>query len=170
MIRRGGKRKRRILLDKSELPIGPNTARMDRPETRFRSKPHRDWIGALPCLICGRIGPVAAAHIRLGNDGAAGVKPSDFFTVPLCDSHLGGFAFDGCHDIQHSMGEGPFWALYGGVDRARETALDFAAKSPCPDAREAARLFRATGCWAAPGDAPAIDPAQRPKLDQRNFR
>ena len=158
------------MIDKGELPIQPNLSRMDRPDENFRSKVHRTHVGTLPCLTCGRVGPVAAAHIRLGNDGAAGEKPSDYFTVPLCDSQLGHGAFDGCHDIQHSMGESSFWSAHGGVDAARETALDLAARSPCPAARDAARRFRATGCWKAPDDATAIDPAQRPRHERRDSR
>lgn len=44
-----------------------------------------------------------AAHVRLGTDGAMGVKPGDCYVVPLCPAH---------HAQQHRIGEATFWALY----------------------------------------------------------
>ena len=41
-----------------------------------------------------------AAHVRIGTDGGAGMKPSDRYTVPLCVV---------CHARQHK-GELSFWA------------------------------------------------------------
>jgi len=44
--------------------------------------------------------PSEAAHVRSGSDGAAGMKPSDRYSVPLCSS---------CHALQHQFGELTFW-------------------------------------------------------------
>jgi hypothetical protein len=67
----------------------------------LRSLNHLAFVRHLPCLACGRGGPSEAAHVRLGTDGAAGRKPGDQYTVPLCA---------GCHDTQHAFGEASFWA------------------------------------------------------------
>ena len=39
--------------------------------------------------------------MRSGSDGAAGIKPSDRYSVPLCGS---------CHALQHQFGELTFWS------------------------------------------------------------
>jgi hypothetical protein len=39
--------------------------------------------------------------VRSGSDGAAGMKPSDRYSVPLCSS---------CHALQHQFGELTFWS------------------------------------------------------------
>jgi hypothetical protein len=40
--------------------------------------------------------------VRSGSDGAAGTKPSDRYSVPLCSS---------CHALQHQFGELTFWSV-----------------------------------------------------------
>lgn len=42
---------------------------------------------------------IEAAHVRAGTDGGIGLKPSDFWTIPLCDHH---------HRDQHLVGEQSF--------------------------------------------------------------
>jgi hypothetical protein len=76
-------------------------AHTKKPQLWLRDKSHLGFVSTLPCLACGRRGPCETAHVRLGTDGAAGRKPSDRYTVPLCAV---------CHDIQHAFGEATFWA------------------------------------------------------------
>ena len=47
------------------------------------------WIRSLPCLACGSIRQMEAAHT--GSDGGMSQKPSDYSCVPLCrDCHTAG--------------------------------------------------------------------------------
>lgn len=62
--------------------------------TLFKVKPIRDkaWLQAhrdMACIVCGRQGQgdVVAAHIRFGNEGGTGLKPSDDLVIPLCYQH-----------------------------------------------------------------------------------
>ena len=48
------------------------------------------------CLFCGSKYSVQAHHIRLGTDGGIGLKPSDYYTIPLCVTH---------HKEVHDKGE-----------------------------------------------------------------
>lgn len=73
------------------------------PDPR-RSRSHLDFIRGLPCCACGRGPRSEAAHIRAGTDGGMGIKPSDQWTVPLCNRH---------HREQHDKGELTFWASRG---------------------------------------------------------
>lgn len=69
---------------------------------RFRSQRHLRHVRSFACVCCDAEAPIEAAHVRIGSDGGIGLKPSDYFCVPLC----GG---DGCHAEQHRMGEVGFW-------------------------------------------------------------
>lgn len=69
-----------------------------------RNPDHLAFIRCLPCLYCGRRGQSVAAHVRSMTDGGMGMKPSDRFTVPLCDSD---------HRHQHQIGEERFWREVG---------------------------------------------------------
>lgn len=60
-----------------------------------------------------------AAHVRVNTDSGMGTKPSDEWTVPLCDGH---------HKEQHQIGHRAFDEKYG-IDM-RETAKDLASLSP----------------------------------------
>jgi hypothetical protein len=75
-----------------------------RPPNLRRKEQHLDFVRDLPCVACGRqvMMPIRnqAAHVRIGTDGGAGMKPSDRYTVPLCVV---------CHARQHK-GELSFWA------------------------------------------------------------
>jgi ERF superfamily len=53
---------------------------------RKRDRPHREFVCAQPCLVCGRK-PSDAHHVRFGQPRALGLKVSDEFTVPLCRVH-----------------------------------------------------------------------------------
>ena len=76
-----------------------------REAPQFRCPGHLQWIRGCKCALEGRAGhvcagPVEAAHVRTGTDGAMGVKPSDYWAVPFCR--------DGAHAPQHSVGEAAF--------------------------------------------------------------
>ena len=71
---------------------------------RFRSQRHLRHVRSHYCVACGAEAPIEAAHVRLGSDGGMGSKPSDFFAVALCGGP------EGCHQLQHTIGEVSFWA------------------------------------------------------------
>ena len=71
-----------------------------KPDLRKRIR-HLTFVRQLPCVVCGRVAPSEAAHVRSGSDGGAGLKPSDRFTVSLCSD---------CHALQHQFGELTFWS------------------------------------------------------------
>lgn len=78
-------------------------------EPRERDNKHLDYIRSLPCCICGGI-DTEAAHIRTASpefgkrQTGMAEKPSDKWTVPLCNKH---------HREQHSMEELSFWKCHG---------------------------------------------------------
>jgi hypothetical protein len=78
-------------------------------ETRFRSQRHLKHVRSHYCVSCDADAPIEAAHLRIGTDGGMGLKPSDFFAVPLC----GGSDGSGCHQRQHTIGERTFWREVG---------------------------------------------------------
>ena len=55
-------------------------------EVRRRSKAHRVFVAAQPCLVCQRT-PCDAHHLKFAQTQALGRKVSDEFTVPLCRDH-----------------------------------------------------------------------------------
>ena len=55
-------------------------------EVRRRSKAHRLFVAAQPCLVCQRT-PCDAHHLKFAQTNALGRKVSDEFTVPLCRHH-----------------------------------------------------------------------------------
>lgn len=75
-----------------------------------RSEAYLAFIRSEPCMgICGesehlRNGPnftgIEAAHCRILGGGGVGLKPSDFYAIPLCNR---------CHGMQHQKGERTFW-------------------------------------------------------------
>jgi len=77
-------------------------------QPRERDEKHLDFIRSLPCCICGGI-DTEAAHIRAGSIENGKIytglqeKPSDKWSLPLCNSH---------HREQHSMNELAFWSSY----------------------------------------------------------
>jgi hypothetical protein len=72
-----------------------------KPEFRRRAQ-HLEFVRQLSCVACGKAAPSEAAHVRLGTDGGAGIKPSDRYSVSLCTS---------CHELQHRFGELRFWSV-----------------------------------------------------------
>lgn len=100
-------------------------ARRDREKAIDRSRPEqraprvRDnaylaWVRRLPCVCCGSVQRVEAAHIRAGYSTAGWAptgmaqKPDDFRVAPLCAS---------CHregpDAQHRSNERAWWSARG---------------------------------------------------------
>lgn len=76
---------------------------MSTPSQRLklhRNKDYLAWIRTQPCEACAVRGNIQAAHVRKGNGGGMGIKPSDYRTVPLCHA---------CHLRQHQEGEESFW-------------------------------------------------------------
>ena len=66
------------VVDKSELALAA--------PKRLRDRDHLQFVGSLPCLICGRA-PSQAHHLRFAQPRAMGSKVSDEWTVPLCSVH-----------------------------------------------------------------------------------
>lgn len=81
--------------------------------TRWRSQAHTAYVRSFCCAMCGSSTNVIAAHVRI-NSGAGGAqKPDDWLTVPLCDGPFSNIDNQlGCHQVQHSIGEGTFWTSY----------------------------------------------------------
>jgi hypothetical protein len=74
-----------------------------RKTIRQRSKAHRAFVSAQPCLICQR-SPGDAHHLKFAQPATLGRKVSDEFTVPLCRDH---------HHALHRHGnEVSWWANF----------------------------------------------------------
>ena len=71
-----------------------------------RSSSYLAFVRAHRCAGCSRHPDeyIQAAHVRIGNGGGVGLKPSDYRAVPLC--HW-------CHERQHRIGERTFWEEVG---------------------------------------------------------
>jgi len=81
---------------------------------------HRAWVRRHDCSIRGcRLGPIECAHVRHGTDGGAGMKPSDKWTISLCQFH---------HSEQHRIGEVAFEERYS--VNLKRLAIEFARRSP----------------------------------------
>ena len=81
---------------------------------------HCAWVRGHACSVAGCIAQdIECAHARRGTDGAAGVKPSDWWTVSLCSAH---------HAEQHRIGELAFEERHS-VD-LKALARIFAQRSP----------------------------------------
>jgi hypothetical protein len=81
---------------------------------------HRNWVRKHHCCVPGcKRTPIECAHVRLGTDGGAGLKPSDRWAISLCAHH---------HREQHSIGEASFEREHGIALKA--LAEEFARQSP----------------------------------------
>jgi hypothetical protein len=81
---------------------------------------HRKWVKRHRCCVGGcRQLPIECAHVRIGTDGGVGLKPSDKWTISLCQFH---------HRQQHDIGEREFEARHE-ID-LHQLAREFARKSP----------------------------------------
>ena len=97
--------------------------RIERPRRarEVRSCPaHRAWVRRHRCCVpdCDCL-PIECAHVRSGTDGGQGLKPSDCWTISLCQKH---------HAEQHRIGETAFEKRYGIALAA--LAEEFARRSP----------------------------------------
>lgn len=80
----------------------------------IRDRGHLENIRKCPCIKCGTMDRIQAAHIRFNSDGGIAQKPSDDRVLPLC--------YD-CHARQHKQGEFTFWGGFERVINAIELAL-----------------------------------------------
>jgi hypothetical protein len=84
-------------------PRIPRTMRQRKSNTHPGRRPqHLAFVRQLPCVVCGKAAPSEAAHVRSGSDAGKGMKPSDRYSLPLCN---------GCHALQHDFGELGFWSV-----------------------------------------------------------
>src|SRR5690242_7627852 len=69
--------------------------------SQIRCPGHLQFVRSRECSLRSSrcAGKIEAAHVRTGTDGGLSVKPSDFWTIPLCAIH---------HRLQHDMGEPEF--------------------------------------------------------------
>ena len=81
---------------------------------------HRAWVRRHYCSVrdC-KSGPIHCAHVRDGTDGGAGMKPSDKWTISLCEFH---------HTEQHRIGEKAFQEKHS-IEMV-DLAMEFARRSP----------------------------------------
>jgi ERF superfamily len=96
--RRGKKRRRSTVIDKTVLALSA--------PRRIRDRDHVKSVAKQPCLVCGRR-PADAHHLRFAQSQALGRKVSDEFTVPLCRGH---------HREVHHCGDEPAWWNKAGID------------------------------------------------------
>lgn len=78
-----------------------------RKEPQVRCPAHLKFVRGFVCSIHDKHeceGGIEAAHCRTGTDGGMGVKPSDYWAIPLCS---------GAHREQHAIGEAAFERTYG---------------------------------------------------------
>jgi len=103
-----------------ELRFPARLPREPRKTTSRTCAAHRAWVRKHRCSVVGCRGlPIECAHVRNGTDGGLGLKPSDKWTISLCQSH---------HHEQHEIGEPAFEARY--ELSLRELAKEFAKTSP----------------------------------------
>ena len=81
---------KRVKIDKSQLAFGI--------PSRIRDRKYLNSIHGQECWSCGKAESVGA-HIRVGNEGGTGLKPSDDLVVPLCND---------CH-MDQEANPGPMW-------------------------------------------------------------
>jgi hypothetical protein len=103
-----------------ELRFPNRLAPEQRKSTSRTCAAHRAWVRRHRCSVpgCRRL-PIECAHVRRATDGGCGLKPSDKWSISLCQFH---------HLEQHSIGEPAFEAKYD--LHLRELALEFARRSP----------------------------------------
>ena len=69
----------------------------------WKSKPYLDYIRKQSCIICQQ-SETDAHHVRIKNNAGTGIKPSDFYAVPLCRLH---------HLESHHYGRNTFFERHG---------------------------------------------------------
>lgn len=83
----------------------------------LRDAKHLSFIRLLPC-VKGGTGEIHAAHIRTSTDGGMGMKPSDFWVLPLSASE---------HHKQHQCGERQYYGGDEGIEKAKHWAKELYA-------------------------------------------
>lgn len=108
-------------------PIAGEPEQDPDPEGRLNPA-HIKWIKSLSCAVKGHDcrGPVTAHHVRRNTDGGTALKPSDKWTVPLCDGIHG--AVEGHHQEGDRIGWLSFEQQYN-ID-LRALAIRLAEASP----------------------------------------
>lgn len=104
---------------------------------RIHDEKHLAFLRTLVCVVpgCQDNTSVEAAHVRLTDRTVAkpgagiGLKPHDFFTLPLCGAH---------HRLQHTMSEAEFWSELD-TDPVKLALAIYAVSG---DAQEAERIIR----------------------------
>ncbi len=72
----------------------------------YRNSKYLNWLRSQPCLVSGEKGE-CAHHVRLGTNGGKGLKPSDYFCIPLLmEYHTAG------KNALHMIGEQTFFRRY----------------------------------------------------------
>ena len=103
--------------------LPPRRNALQRPEKVKRRCPsHTKWVGEHSCSVEGCSGlPIEVAHVRRGTNCGTGLKPSDKWTISLCQEH---------HGEQHRVGEKTFSEEhFGGEWGMKELAAEFARRS-----------------------------------------
>lgn len=123
------RRKERVrLIDDAGFAVRRQKVFEPKPRGWLRSEKHLAYVRTLRSIISGSEEDIEACHIRTGTDGGTGIKPSDYFTVPMTRRE---------HKIQHVRGERAHFATHGVTDPIAR-ALEIAMASPCQRTREAA--------------------------------
>jgi hypothetical protein len=86
------------------MTLPPRITKAPKRSSRWRSAAHCNFIRSFACSVCHSTAAIEVAHVRKGSGAGIGQKPDDWRTVPLCRDH---------HAMQHTIGEGPFWAEFG---------------------------------------------------------
>ena len=69
----------------------------------YQNEAYKGWIRMQPCAKCGMVGFSVAHHERGLGGGGVGMKPPDYYCVPLCNN---------CHYERHTTGYLTFWEGY----------------------------------------------------------
>ena len=98
-------------------------AKAPKRASRWRSQAHCNFVRSFACCACGSTAAIEVAHVRIGSGAGMSQKPDDWNTVSLCGGP------EGCHALQHRMGEGSFWTQHAMRD-PQELIAAFIKASP----------------------------------------
>lgn len=85
------------------MALPPRKPKKQKRESRWRSPAYCNHLRSFACVVCHSFDHVEVAHVRNGTDCGMGLKPSDFYALPMCREH---------HSQQHCVGEKSFWAMH----------------------------------------------------------
>ena len=111
--------------------------RMVQKKKLARSKKYLEWIRSLPCVVTGRTDRVVAHHVTVSANRGMGLKPSDFWCLPID-------WFE--HQKLHANGEASYWGDLG-LDPHR-LASDHLFSWLCEDSESSLELLRALDEYA----------------------